>query len=442
MAETKRVVIVGGGFAGLNAAKKLSRSHDVSVTLIDRRNHHLFQPLLYQVAMAGLSPADIAAPIRSILSHCRNVRVLQGAVTGVELNQSLVQTDFGDVPYDYLLLACGAGHSYFGHAEWEEHAPGLKTIEQATEIRRRVLTAFEQAERNPNPTEQKRLLTFVVIGGGPTGVELAGAIGEMSRYTLAKDFRSIDATLARVLLIEAGPRILPTFSDQLAHRAMRDLESLGVQVWTSSRVTKVDEYGVEVGDERVRAATVLWAAGVEASPLGHDIGVETDRQGRIVVSQDLSLPNYPNVFVAGDQAHCTGPDQRPLPGVAPVAIQQGRFVAATILGDIAGQPRQTFHYVDKGSMATIGRSRAIAETKRMKLTGFLAWLAWLIVHVYYLTGFRSRFFVVLNWAWSYLTFRKGARLIVGKEWRSHPFGDVTPEVHQETMVSETQPSSA
>ncbi|MEZ6144637.1 MAG: NAD(P)/FAD-dependent oxidoreductase [Planctomycetaceae bacterium] len=279
MAETKRVVIVGGGFAGLNAAKKLSRSHDVSVTLIDRRNHHLFQPLLYQVAMAGLSPADIAAPIRSILSHCRNVRVLQGAVTGVELNQSLVQTDFGDVPYDYLLLACGAGHSYFGHAEWEEHAPGLKTIEQATEIRRRVLTAFEQAERNPNPSEQKRLLTFVVIGGGPTGVELAGAIGEMSRYTLAKDFRSIDATLARVLLIEAGPRILPTFSDQLAHRAMRDLESLGVQVWTSSRVTKVDEYGVEVGDERVRAATVLWAAGVEASPLGHDIGVETDRQG-------------------------------------------------------------------------------------------------------------------------------------------------------------------
>ncbi len=423
MPELRRVVIVGGGFAGLNAAKELSRSKDVAITLIDRRNHHLFQPLLYQVAMAGLSPADIAAPIRSILSDCRNVRVVQGSVTSVDLKEHVVQTDFGEVPYDSLLLACGAGHSYFGHPEWEEHAPGLKTIEQATEIRRRVLTAFEQAERSTSPAEQKRLLTFIVIGGGPTGVELAGAIGEMSRYTLAKDFRSVDATLARVLLIEAGPCILPMFSNKLTHRAMRDLESLGVQVWTSSRVTNVDEHGVEVGDERISAATVLWAAGVEASPVGRDLGVETDRQGRIVVEPDLSLPNHPHVFIAGDQAHCTDDADKPLPGVAPVAMQQGRFVAATILRDMADQPRRPFQYVDKGQMATIGRSRAIAETGRFKLTGFIAWLAWLLVHVYYLTGFRNRFFVVLQWAWSYLTFRKGARLIVDKEWRSNPSAD-------------------
>lgn len=418
MPDVKQVVIVGGGFAGLNAAKKLSRSTGVSVMLIDRRNHHLFQPLLYQVAMAGLSPADIAAPIRNILSDCRNVRVVQGAVTGVDLHSNSVTTDFGEVPYEYLLLACGASHSYFGHPEWEQYAPGLKTIEQATEIRRRVLTAFEQAERSPDTAEQKRLLTFVVIGGGPTGVELAGAIGEMSRYTLAKDFRSIDATLARVLLIEAGPRILPMFSSKLAHRAMRDLESLGVQAWTSSMVTNVDEHGVEVGEERVRAATVLWAAGVEASPLGGDLGVETDRQGRIIVRDDLSLPEYPNVFVAGDQAHAVDGENKPLPGVAPVAMQQGRYVAEMIQTDIAGESRRPFKYVDKGQMATIGRSRAIAETRRFKLTGFFAWLAWLLVHVYYLTGFRNRFFVVLNWAWSYLTFRKGARLIVDKEWRS------------------------
>lgn len=420
MSDEKRVVIVGGGFAGLNAAKKLSRSRGVSVTLIDRRNHHLFQPLLYQVAMAGLSPADIAAPIRSILSDSHNVRVVQGAMTGADLDQNVLHTDFGDVPYDYLLLACGAGHSYFGHPEWEQYAPGLKTIEQATEIRRRVLTAFEQAERSTDTAEQKRLLTFIVIGGGPTGVELAGAIGEMSRYTLARDFRSIDATLARVLLIEAGPHILPMFSPKLTHRAMRDLESLGVQVWTSSMVTNVDAHGVEVGDERVLAATVLWAAGVEASPLGRQLGVETDRQGRILVGEDLSLPNHPNVFVAGDQAHAVGESGKPLPGVAPVAMQQGRYVAEAILRDITGDNRVPFRYHDKGQMATIGRSRAIAETKGFKLTGFLAWIAWLVVHVYYLTGFRNRFFVVLNWAWSYLSFRKGARLIVDKEWRSNP----------------------
>ncbi|MGD9855655.1 MAG: NAD(P)/FAD-dependent oxidoreductase [Planctomycetaceae bacterium] len=418
MNQTKRVVIVGGGFAGLNAAKGLHRDADIAVTLIDRRNHHLFQPLLYQVAMAGLSPADIAAPIRGILSRQQNARVLQGAVTAVDLDRRTVRTDFGDVEYDYLVMACGANHSYFGHPEWEEYAPGLKTIEQATEIRRRVLTAFEQAERTTDPGEQKRLLTFVVVGGGPTGVELAGAIGEMSRYTLAKDFRTVDATLARVLLIEAGPCILPTFANSLRHRAMRDLESLGVQVWTSSRVTNVDAHGVEVGDERVRAATVLWAAGVEASPLGQRLGLPTDRQGRILVEPDLSVPGHPDVFVLGDQAHAKDEHGQPLPGVAPVAIQQGRYVARMIEQDLAGQPRTPFRFADKGQMATIGRSRAIAQIGTLKLSGFLAWLAWLIVHIYYLTGFRNRVFVVVNWAWSYLTFRKGARLIVDKEWRS------------------------
>jgi NADH:ubiquinone reductase (H+-translocating) len=417
MPERKQVIIVGGGFAGLNAACRLGRESDVEVTLLDRRNHHLFQPLLYQVAMAGLSPADIAEPIRSLLSPYRNTCVLQAEVTGVDFDRRQVQTDIGELSYDYLLLACGATHSYFGHDEWEPFAPGLKTIEQATEIRRRVLTAFEQAEATHDPHEQKRLMTFVVVGGGPTGVELAGAIGEMSRYTLAKDFRNIDAALARIFLIEGAPRILPSFPEKLARRAMRDLEDLGVQVWTSSIVTHIDARGVEVDDERLSAGTVLWAAGVQASPLGLQLGVETDRQGRILVEPDLSLPWHPEVFVAGDQAHCVGPVGRPLPGLAPVAIQQGRHIARLILDDLAGKPRQKFHYVDKGQMATIGRSRAVARTGRLSLTGFIAWLAWLLVHIFYLTGFRNRLFVVLSWGWSYLTFRKGARLIVGKEWR-------------------------
>ena len=416
MNDTKRIVIVGGGFVGLNAARGFRRAGNVHVTLIDRRNHHLFQPLLYQVAMAGLSPADIAAPIRSIFSKQKNVRVLQGEVQSVDFAGLKVRADFGDVPFDYLILACGAKHSYFGNSDWEQHAPGLKTVEQATEIRRRVLTAFEIAERSTSPDEQRKLLTFVVVGGGPTGVELAGAIGEMSRYTLARDFRSIDATLARVILIEAGPRILPMFSTKSSNRAMRDLEGLGVQVWTSSRVNRVDEHGVEVGDERICSGTILWAAGVQASPLGERLGFETDRAGRVIVEPDLSVKNHPHIFVAGDQAHCQVGDQI-LPGVAPVAMQQGRFLAANILREINGEPRREFQYVDKGQMATIGRSRAIAEVGRWKFGGFFAWLVWLVIHVYYLTGFRRRFLVVCNWAWSYLTFRRGARLIIQKEWQ-------------------------
>jgi NADH dehydrogenase len=420
MPDPTQIVIVGGGFAGLNAAKALRSARNVHITLIDRRNHHLFQPLLYQVAMAGLSPADIAAPIRSILSRQRNVCVLQGEVTSVDFDRRVVVADFGELPWDYLLLACGAQHSYFGHDEWEEFAPGLKTVEQATEIRRRVLVAFEAAERTADPQEQKRQLTFVIVGGGPTGVELAGAIGEMSRHTLARDFRHIDSTLARVILIEAGSRILDSFPAELAARATRDLEQLGVQVWTNSKVTGVDAEGVEVGSERLRAATVLWAAGVEAAEVGRGLGLATDRAGRIIVEPDLSVPGRPNVFVAGDQARFEHQTGRPLPGTAPVAMQQGRYIARTILGDLAGRPRQPFVFHDKGQMATIGRSRAIAEVGRFKFSGFTAWLVWLLVHVYYLTGFRNRVFVVLSWAWSYLSFRRGARLIVGKEWRTAP----------------------
>jgi NADH dehydrogenase len=415
-----RVLIVGGGFAGLNAAKVFGRAGGVDVTLIDRRNYHLFQPLLYQVATAGLSPADIAAPIRSLLSEYSNVTVFLGEVRHVELDRNVALTDMGEIPYDYLILCCGATHSYFGHDDWEEYAPGLKTIEQATEIRRRILLAFEQAERLTDTEERRKYMTFVVVGGGPTGVELAGAIGEMSRFTLAKDFRHINARLARIVLIEAGPRILPTFSESQSTRAVRDLERLGVQVWTSRAVTMIDSGGVQVGPagkDRLRSGTVLWAAGVRASGLGKLAGLEVDRQGRVPINPDMSAPGHPNVFVAGDQSvfvHQTG---KPLPGTAPVAMQQGRYIARTILGEIKGVPRRPFQFLDKGQMATIGRSRAVIEIGAFKLNGWLAWVAWLTVHIYYLTGFKNRLLVVLQWAWSYLTFGRGARLIVGKDWR-------------------------
>ncbi len=411
------VVIIGGGFAGLNIAKGLGNRPDIEVTVVDRTNHHLFQPLLYQVAMAGLSPADIAAPIRSLLSQYRNIRVLQGEVRSLDLGRKVVVADFGEIAFDYLILACGARHSYFGHDEWEEHAPGLKTLEQATEIRRRVLSAYEEAERTQLPEDRKRLLTFVVVGGGPTGVELAGAIGEMSRFTLAKDFRNIDATLARVILLEAGPRILPMFSEASAARATRDLEHLGVQIWTGSAVTKIDAAGVEIGSERIQSATVLWAAGVKASAIGQQAGLEVDRQGRVMVEPDLSAKGHPNVFVAGDQACFTHQTGKPLPGTAPVAMQQGRYLARLIRNEIAGKARTPFYFTDKGQMATIGRSRAVVEVGKMKLAGFPAWVIWLVVHIYYLTGFKNRLLVVFQWAWSYLSFRRGARLIVPKEWR-------------------------
>ena len=412
-----KVVIVGGGFAGLSAAKSLGRKPDVEVTLIDRRNHHLFQPLLYQVATAGLSPADIAAPIRSILSGYENIRVLQGEVTSVDLEQKKVTADFGDVEFDYLMMACGATHSYFGNENWEPLAPGLKTIENATDIRRRILTAFEEAERIDDPELRKKQLSFVVVGGGPTGVELAGAIGEMSRFTLAKDFRNIDAKSTRVFLMEAGPRILAAFPESLSARAARDLEKLGVQIWAGSRVTQVDADGVTVGEERISAATVIWAAGIQAQSFNTnenlDTDLETDKQGRTVVNSDLSLPGHKNVFVAGDQASFQCDDGTTLPSVAPVAAQQGKFVANTILGDIKGTPRKEFVYRDKGIMATIGRNKAVLKSGRLQLGGRIAWWGWLIVHIYFLTGFKNRMFVVMQWAWSYMTFRRGARLIVG-----------------------------
>jgi NADH dehydrogenase len=407
-----RVVIVGAGFAGLNAAKVLGGADGVDVLLLDRHNHHLFSPLLYQVAMAGLSPADIAAPIRSMLSEHRNVRVLLAEVSAVDPGRRVLHTDIGEVPYDYLLLSSGATQSYFGHDDWKKYAPSLKTLEDATAIRAKVLLAFEEAERITSNDERKKFLTFVVVGGGPTGVELAGAIGEMSRFTLARDFKSIDASSARVFLIEAGPRILSSFSEDLAARAVRDLENLGVHVWTSSMVTAIDADGVEIGSERLRAGTVLWAAGVTASPVGKTLGAQVDRQGRVIVEPDLSVKGYPNIFVAGDLALFTHQTGSGLPGTAPVAMQQGRYVGDTILRDQKGEARRPFHFVDKGQMATIGRSRAITEIGRLKFSGFSAWLVWLAVHIYYLTGFRNRLFVVLQWAWSYLTFGRGARLIV------------------------------
>jgi NADH dehydrogenase len=413
-----RVLIVGGGFAGINCAHGLAGAGGVEVLLVDQRNHHLFQPLLYQVAMAGLSPADIAVPIRSLFSSHGNVRVLQAKVLELALDARLAKTTAGGFPYDELVVASGAQHSYFGNERWEENAPGLKTLEQATEIRRRVLHAFEAAEAVEDPGERRALLTFVVVGGGPTGVELAGALGEMSRFTLSRDFRRIDPKLTRIILIEAGPRILPSFADSLSSRATRDLEQLGVQVWTQALVTDVTAGGVHVGAERIDARTVLWAAGVRASPLGAVLGAKLDSQGRVFVGDDLTIPGHPEVFVAGDLAHCEQ-DGRLLPGVATVALQQGRYIAQAIRDDVAGRPRERFSYWDKGQMATIGRRRAVLESGRLRLTGFLAWTAWLLVHIYYLSGFRNRLLVLIQWAWSYFTFARGARLIVEKRWRSY-----------------------
>lgn len=427
------MVIVGAGFAGLNAAKTLGKSKDVQIMVIDRRNHHLFQPLLYQVAMAGLSPADIAAPIRTLLNDFKNISVIQGEVSEVDYHSKRVLGDFGEAEYDYLILACGATHSYFGNEHWEPFAPGLKSLEQATEIRRRVLKAFESAERERVPSKQKQLLSFVIVGGGPTGVELAGAIGEMSRYTLARDFRNIDPKGTRIILVEASDRILPMFEKKMAQRAVRDLESLGVQVWTNSMVTDVNEEGVTVGEEIIRAKTVLWAAGVQAAQLNQTLDQELDRAGRVKVGEDLSLKGFPEIFVLGDQAHTQDAQGKPLPGVAPVAMQQGRYAGKLILDEMKGKPRKPFKYTDKGTMATIGRSRAIVESGPLRVSGWFAWLMWLVVHIYYLSGFRNRVFVLMQWAWSYMTFKRGARLIVGKRWQYFS----TPQ--KETAENRDQP---
>jgi NADH:quinone reductase (non-electrogenic) len=411
------VVIVGAGFAGLNAASRLASEPRVQVLLLDRRNHHLFQPLLYQVAMAGLNPSDIAVPIRAQFPRAANVEVHLAHVTGVDLDRHVVRAGELEIVWDALVLACGAQHSYFGHPGWEDFAPGLKTVEQALEIRRRMLSAFELAENQFDPAAQLAALTFVVVGGGPTGVELAGAIADISRTVLVRDFRRIDPTRARVVLVEAGPRILAAFPEPLARRAHRDLTALGVEVRTAARVDGIDRDGVSIGAERIAACTVLWAAGVQARTLAFHPPVATDRVGRIEVGPDLSLPGHPEVFVLGDMAAVAGAD---LPGLAQVALQAGRHAAEMIVRDLDHRPRTPFRYRDKGIMATIGKSRAVAVAGPLRLGGTLAWLAWLFVHIYYLVGFRNRLGVMWQWVWSYVFSKRGARLITEPEWRLPP----------------------
>lgn len=428
----KHVVIVGGGFAGLNVAKELGNKKNVRVTLIDKNNYHLFQPLLYQVAMSALNAGEIAYPLRMMLSRYNNVTVFKGVVETVDPDRKTVVTDFGEIQYDYLVLSCGVKHHYFGHNEWEEFAPGLKTIGQAAEIRRRVMEAYENAERSQSAAEKRKLLTFVIVGGGPTGVELAGSIGEMSRYYLSKYYKNIDPKLTRIFIVHSAPRILQSFSPELSSKATRALEKLGVQVWTCSLVNNIDADGIQVGKEKIEAGTVLWAAGVRATSIGKTIGFKTDQAGRIVVSDDLSVPGYPDVFAGGDQAHFALPDGGMLPGLASVALQEGQSIGRNILLDIHAKPREAFRYRDKGQMATIGKNAAIAERGNVRLSGLPAWIIWLAVHIYYLSGVKHRLFVILQWAWSYFTFGHGAR-IVNKEWRFYanlpePAEPAEPEV--------------
>jgi NADH:ubiquinone reductase (H+-translocating) len=413
-AAIPHVVIVGGGFAGLYCARALRRA-PVRVTVIDRRNFHLFQPLLYQVATASLSPADIAGPIRAILRRQANAQVWMGEVVDVDRTRRTVSLADGvDVSWDYLVLATGATHAYFGHDEWAEHAPGLKTVDDAIEIRRRFLLAFEEAEREGDPEARRRLLTFVIVGAGPTGVELAGAMAEIARRVMPNDFRAIDTAAARVLLLEAADRVLPPYPPELSEKARRQLEALGVEVRTGAMVTGMGDGHVTVGEtERIEAGNVFWAAGVSASPLGERLGVETDRAGRVRVEPDCSIPGDPRVFVVGDLATVEGPDGTQVPGVAPAAIQMGKHVARTILRDLEGKAREEFRYRDKGDLATIGRAAAVARIGTLRIGGFVAWILWALVHILYLIGFRNRLLVMIQWAWAYLTYQRGIRLITG-----------------------------
>lgn len=413
---TPRIVIVGAGFGGLNAAQALAKV-PVKMTVIDRKNFHTFQPLLYQVATAGLSPGEIAAPIRSILRSHKNIEVLMAEVTGFDLDRRIVETSDTAVPYDYLIVAAGATHSYFGHDNWEPYAPGLKTIEDALEIRRRVLLAFELAERHAASGETAIPLNFVVVGGGPTGVELAGTLAEISRHALAHEFRSIDPARTHILLIEGGPRVLPAYAEDLSRSAQEQLNRLGVEVRTSTVATQIEPGAVFAGETRLPATVVLWAAGVAASPLGKSLGVPVDRAGRVLVQPDLSLPGHPEVFVIGDLAALKDEQGKLLPGVAPVAMQEGTFVAKLIREELeSGHRTASFHYWDKGSLATIGRSAAVAEFGRIHISGFIAWLSWLFVHIFFLIGFRNRLLVFIQWAWSYVTYERGARLITGSTY--------------------------
>jgi NADH dehydrogenase len=408
------VVIIGGGFGGLTAARALNGA-PVRVTLLDRRNHHVFQPLLYQVATAGLSPGDIASPIRWILRRQRNVRVLLGEANAIDVETRHVILDEGVIPYDYLIVATGATHAYFGHDEWRTIAPGLKDLDDALTIRRRVLLAFEQAERQQSPRELRRLLTFVVIGGGPTGVELAGALAEIARQTLRNEYRTFDPSAARVILLEGGPEILTAFPKELRENAMNDLYRLGVEVRTKALVTKITPTVVEIGNEKIEVGTVLWAAGVGASPLGASLGTPRDRAGRVIVEPDLSIPGHREVFVIGDLAAYTHQDGKLLPGVAPVAMQEAKYVAGAIESDLRKEPRDGFHYRNLGNLATIGRAAAVADFGWIRFSGWIAWMLWLLVHIMMLVGFRNRVVVFTQWAWAYFTRQRAVRLITGAD---------------------------
>ncbi len=410
IAAKPRVVIIGAGFSGLNAAKALADA-PVHVTIIDRRNHHLFQPLLYQVATAALSPADIASPTRRILRKQANVEVLLGDVTSVDLESREVALGTEKIGYDYLIVATGASHAYFGNDQWADFAPGLKTLEDALGIRRRILMAFETAERIHDPAERQALMTFVIVGGGPTGVELAGALAEMANRTLAKEFDHIDPKQSRIYLLEGVDRILPPFPPKLSQNARQELERLGVTVRTGTFVTDIDSHGVTIGTEHIEARTVLWAAGVQASSLGRSLGVPLDRAGRVLVQPDLSVPGHREVFVAGDLAAITGEGDKPVPGVAPAAVQEGTWAAGNVRRLAGGRATRSFTYHDRGNMAVIARNEAVADIRGIKLTGFIAWLTWALIHVMNLIGFRNRVQVAFQWFWAYVTNQRGARLI-------------------------------
>jgi len=413
--SSKHIVIIGGGFAGLDAARALAREH-VQVTLVDRHNHHVFQPLLYQVATAGLSPGDIASPIRWILRKQANLRVLLAAVERIDPVARRLHLDGGDtLTYDALVVASGVTHSYFGHDDWPPHAPGLKTLDDALEIRRRVLLAFERAEREADLERQRTLLTFAIVGGGPTGVELAGALAEIARHALKSEFDNVDPATSRILLIEAGPSILPTFPASLQRSARRALERLGVEVIEGQPVTSIADGGVQMGGERIGAGTVLWAAGIQASSLGRGFGAETDRAGRVAVNPDLSVPGHPEVFIAGDLALFTHQTGKPLPGVAQAAKQLGKHAARNAVRRLRGDPTTPFRYRDPGNLATIGRNAAIADFGFLRLSGYPGWLFWLFLHIFFLIGFRNRLSVMLQWAVSYLTYQRSVRLITGRE---------------------------
>lgn len=406
-----KVVIIGGGFGGLNSAKSL-KYVPVDIILIDKTNHHLFQPLLYQVATAGLSPGYIATPIRSILRKQNNTRVILGEVISIATTHKKVFLKEEVIDYDYLIVAVGSRHTYFGKEEWEKIAPGLKTLDDALTIRQKVLIAFEKAEQSKTINEQKRLLTFVVIGSGPTGVELAGALAEMAKKTMLHDFRRIDPSNTKIILIEATPRILPSYPEDLSEKARKSLEELGVEIHLNSIVTSIDEKGINIGEKRIECETKIWAAGNKVSSLLKSLNAPLDNIGRVKVENDLTIPNHKNVFVIGDAAaflHQTG---QPLPGVCPVAILQGRHAAKNIINQIKGKSNKPFHYFDKGNLATIGRSQAVADFGFIRFSGFFAWLLWVVVHIFFLIGFRNRFVVMLEWTWAYFTYQKSARLII------------------------------